>query len=60
MQHYMIVSAKTVEDLTAVVNQHMAGSWRAEGGPFIIMRSMWVEPQDAKEKARIAQALVRK
>ena len=55
---YMIVSSANLEGLIAIIDEYLIGGWRPQGGPFVVSKGLWIEPEDAKGK-RIAQALVR-
>ena len=56
--NYLIVSSTNLEGLMAIVDEYLIGGWRPQGGPFVVSKGLWIEPEDAKGK-RIAQALVR-
>ena len=55
--NYLIVSSANLEGLTVIVNERWVDGWRPQGGPFVVSKGLWIEPEDAKGK-RIAQALI--
>jgi len=55
---YLIVSSPNLEGLASIVNERWVDGWRPQGGPFVVSKGLWIEPEDAKGK-RVAQALIR-